>query len=83
MGRGYDTGSKIIFLFRLKKKLINIKFQSNIIHTGSDVKNFDNQNKHSIHHFVSNDADFYTKTYKEDLFKESLKFSNEFHTKYV
>lgn len=33
-----------LYSYFVKKKLINIKFQSNIIHTGSDVKNFDNQN---------------------------------------
>lgn len=33
-----------LYSYFVKNKLINIKFQSNIIHTGSDVKNFDNQN---------------------------------------
>lgn len=33
-----------LYSYFVKNKLIYIKFQSNIIHTGSDVKNFDNQN---------------------------------------
>lgn len=39
-----DNREVKLYSYFVKKKLINIKFQSNIIHTGSDLKNFDNQN---------------------------------------